>query len=55
MWRDYLIRKIFDLRKNHYCLKHLFGKKTLNFIQARWLESPSEYEFEINHIKGKEN
>jgi hypothetical protein len=45
----------FELRTNHYGLKHLFGKPTLNARQTRWLEFLSEYDFEIKHIKGKEN
>jgi hypothetical protein len=45
----------FELRTDHYGLKHLFGLPTLNVRQTRWLEFLSEYEFEIKHIKGKEN
>jgi hypothetical protein len=33
----------------------LFGQPTLNVRKTRWLEFLSEYEFEIRHIKGKEN
>jgi hypothetical protein len=33
----------------------LFGQPSLNSRQSRWLEFLSEYEFDINHIKGKEN
>jgi hypothetical protein len=36
-------------------LKHLFGQPTLNVRQTTWLEFLSEYDFEIKHIKGKEN
>jgi hypothetical protein len=55
MWRHYLMGKIFELRTNHCGLKHLFGQPTLNARQTRWMEFLSEYEFEIKHIKGKEN
>jgi hypothetical protein len=55
MWRNYLTGNKFKLRTYHYCLKHLFGKPTLNSRQTRWLEFLSEYEFEIKHIKEKEN
>jgi hypothetical protein len=41
----------FELRTNHCGLKHLFGKPTLNDRETRW----PEYDFEIKHIKGKEN
>jgi hypothetical protein len=36
-------------------MKHLFGQPTLNARQTRWLEFLSEYDFEIKHIKDKEN
>ena len=36
-------------------LKYLFDQHNLNSRQARWFSFLSEYDFEINHIKGKEN
>ena len=36
-------------------IKYLFDKKTLNALQAIWLEFLSKYNFEIRHTKGKEN
>ena len=36
-------------------LKYLFDQQNLNARQAKWLYFLSEYEFEIKHIKGKEN
>ena len=36
-------------------LKYLFDQHNLNARQARWLSFLSEYDFEIKHIKGKEN
>jgi hypothetical protein len=45
----------FEIRIDHYGMKHLFGQPTLNVRQTRWLEFLSEYDFEIKHIKGKEN
>jgi hypothetical protein len=36
-------------------LKYLFEQPTLNARQTRWLEFISEYNFDIKHIKGKEN
>jgi hypothetical protein len=47
--------KKFELITYHCGMKHLFGQPTLNSIQSRWQEFLSEYDFEINHIKGKEN
>jgi hypothetical protein len=55
MWRHYLMGKIFELRTNHSDMKYLFGKPTLNARQSRWLEFLGDYEFDINHIKGKDN
>jgi hypothetical protein len=45
----------FELRIYHCGLNHLFGHPTLNVKQTRWLEFLSECDFEIEHIKGKEN
>jgi hypothetical protein len=55
MWKDYLMGKIFELRIDHCGLKYLFGQPSLNARQSRWLEFLSEYDFDIKHIRGKEN
>jgi hypothetical protein len=47
--------KKFELRIDHIGLKYLFEQLTLNARQTRWLKFLSEYEFDIKHIKGKEN
>jgi hypothetical protein len=47
--------KKFELRTDHGGLKYLFEQPTLNAKQTRWLEFLSEYDFDIKHIKGKEN
>ena len=36
-------------------LKYLLDQPNLNSTQARWLDFLSEYDFEIQHIKAKEN
>ena len=36
-------------------LKYLLDQPNLNARQAKWLAFLSEYDFEIQHIKGKEN
>jgi hypothetical protein len=54
-WRHYLMGKIFELRTDHNGLKYLFDQPTLNARKIRWLEFLCEYEFDIKHIKGKEN
>ena len=55
MWRHYLMGRKFELRTDHCGLKYLFDQLTLNPRQARWLEFLCEFDFEIKHIKGKEN
>jgi hypothetical protein len=36
-------------------VKFLFIQLDLNARQARWLSFLSEFDFEVRHIKGKEN
>ena len=55
IWRNYLMGKSFELRTNHSGLKYLFGQPTLNARKIRCLEFLNEYEFDIKHIRGKEN
>ena len=45
----------FELRTDHYGLKYLFDHPTLNARKYRWLEFLCVFDFEIKHIKGKEN
>ena len=54
-WRHYLMGRRFELRKNHNGMKYLFDQSTLNARKIRWLEFLCEYNFDIKHIKGKEN
>jgi hypothetical protein len=55
MWRHYLMGKKFKLITYHIGLKYLFEQTTLNSRKTRWLEFLSENDFDIKHIKGKEN
>jgi ribonuclease HI len=54
-WRHYLMGKRFELRTDHKGLKYLFDQSTLNDRKITWLEFLCEYDFDIKHIKGKEN
>jgi hypothetical protein len=54
-WRHYLMVKRFELRTDHNGLQNLFDQLTLNARKIKWLEFLCEYEFDIKHIKGKEN
>ena len=40
---------------NNKGYKYLLDQPNLNTRQARWLAFLSEYDFEIQHIKGKKN
>jgi hypothetical protein len=55
MWRHYLMGKRFELRTYHNGLRYLFEQPTINDRKNRWLEFLSEHEFDIKHVKGKEN
>ena len=55
MWRHYLLGRRFVLMTDHCGLRHLFDQPKLNVRQARWMALLSEFDFEIKHIKGKEN
>ena len=36
-------------------VKHLFGQHDLNARQERWFAFLREFDFEVRHIKGREN
>jgi hypothetical protein len=55
MWRHYLLGTKFILKKDHCGLRYLFDQPKLNAKQARWMALLSEFDFEIKHVKGKEN
>jgi hypothetical protein len=55
IWSHYLLGRRFVLMTNHCGLRHLFDQPKLSVIQARWMALLSEFDFEIKHIKGKEN
>ena len=55
MWCHHLIVKIFLLMSDNISLKYLFDQQNMNARKSRWLAFLSEYDFEIKHIKGKEN
>ena len=55
MWCHHLIGRNFILVMDNKGLKYLLDQPNLNARQARWLAFLSEYDFEIQHIKGKEN
>ena len=55
MWWHYLMGRKIMLLTNNNGLKHLFSQPDLNVRQERWLVFLSEFNFDVRHIKGKEN
>ena len=45
----------FLLKIDNMSLNYLFDKPDMNARQSRWLDFLNEYQFELKHIKGKEN
>jgi hypothetical protein len=52
VWRHYLVGLNFELKIDHCGLQHIFTQSDLNARQQCWSELLSEYDFEINYIKG---
>eukprot|EP00253_Pinus_taeda_P017918 PITA_17918 len=55
MWRHYLVGRKFLLMTDHHSLTSYFSQPTLNARQARWVDFLGNFDFEIKHLKGKEN
>ena len=55
MWRHYLLGRKFLLLIDHHSLTNYFSQATLNARQGRWADFLSGFDFEIKHLKGKEN
>jgi hypothetical protein len=55
MWRHYIMGRKFLLLTDNSGVKYPFNQPNLNARQARWLAFLREFDFEVRHIKGKEN
>lgn len=55
MWCHYLVGRKFLLMTDHHSLTSYFSQPTLNARQARWVDFLGGFDFEIKHLKGKEN
>jgi hypothetical protein len=55
MWRHYLLERKFILMIDYSGLKYFFHQLRLNVRQARWMALINEFDFEMKHIKGKDN
>jgi hypothetical protein len=47
--------KIFELIMDHKNLKYLFNQSNMNSKKERWMKFPHKFDFNIKHVKGKEN
>ena len=54
-WRNYLMGRKFILLIDHHSLTDFFNQPTLNARKAWWVDFLSGFDFEIKHLKGKEN
>jgi len=55
MWRHYLMGRKILLLIDHHSLTNYFSQPTLNSMQAQWVDFLGGFDFEIKHLKGKEN
>lgn len=55
VWRHYLLGKRFMLKTDQSSLTNYFKKSHLNARHIRWNAFLSDFYFEIQHVKGKEN
>ena len=55
MRRHYLLEMKFELRIDHHELQYLFEQQNLNARKVRCLQFLCEFDFDIKHVKGKEN
>ena len=57
-FRVYLSGAPFHLRTDHSALKEIISKKSMGEMskkKARWIEFLSRYDFDVTHLKGKDN
>jgi hypothetical protein len=55
MWRHYIMSRNFMLLIDNDSVKFLFSHLNFNARQARWIAFLRKFDFEVRHIKGKEN
>ena len=54
-WRHFLVGIKFLILTDHVALTYIQSSSTVSRHNARWLEFLSQFTFEIEHIKGREN
>ena len=54
-WRHFLIGSRFLILTDHVALTYIQSSAAVSRRNARWLEFLSQFDFDIEHIKGREN
>ena len=54
-WRHFLVGVKFLILTDHVALTYIQSSATVSRRNARWLEFLSQFNFDIEHIKGREN
>ena len=54
-WRHFLVGIKFVILTDHVALTYIQTSASVSRRNARWLEFLSQFDFEIEHIKGREN
>ena len=54
-WRFHLLGTHFEVRTDHRTLEYFQTQKDLSRRQARWSEFLSQYDFDIQYVKGEDN
>ena len=54
-WRHFLVGIKFLILTDHVALTYIQSSATVSRRNARWLEFLSQFTFDIEHIKGREN
>ena len=54
-WRHFFIGQHFELLTDHAALTYLHSSAGVHRRNVRWLDFLSQFDFEISHIKGKDN
>jgi hypothetical protein len=54
-WRHFLVGIKFLILTDHVALTYIQSSATVSRRNARWLEFLSQFTFDIEHVKGKEN
>ena len=54
-WRHYLLGRKFTLYSDNEAVTYFLKQPSLTWRQARWVQTFSEYDFDLHHLPGKDN